>query len=268
MRAPEPLPDDLAAALDVPGHTIRYFADVGSTNDVALAMASAGAPARTVVVADHQTAGRGRRGRQWFSPPGAGLYVSIVWRPAGPPALLPLVTLSAGVAAAKAITATTALPVELKWPNDLVVGRPWKKLGGLLCETAAVGAQIDAVVVGIGVNVRRVAYPRDIAERATSIELELSRTIDRGALLTAILTQAAEAHAALVMGDAPAIVAEWRRFGRAGLGGALVRWADAEGDHRGRARDIDEAGALVVDGGAGVERLVAGEVIWEQLAGD
>ena len=156
---------------------LRYFADVESTNDVALALCNGGAPEGTSVLADVQRAGRGRRGRTWFSPPGAGLYLSVVVRMGESARTLPLLTLAAGVAAADAVAATSGLPLELKWPNDLVSGRPWRKLGGLLCEAAGPGPNVDAVVVGIGVNLRHVAYPTEIADRATSIETELGQAL-------------------------------------------------------------------------------------------
>ena len=120
---------------------LRYFAEVDSTNDIALALCNAGAPEGTSVLADVQHAGRGRRGRTWFSPPGAGLYLSVVVRMGESARTLPLLTLAAGVAAADAVAATSGLPLELKWPNDLVIGRPWRKLGGLLCEAVGAGSE-------------------------------------------------------------------------------------------------------------------------------
>ncbi len=180
-----PLPADLAEALDAaPGGlahaSLRYFPEVSSTNDIALRLAETGAPEGTAVLADVQRAGRGRRGRIWFSPPGAGLYLSCVVR-GGRGAALPLVSLAAGVATAEAVVAVTGLPVGLKWPNDLVIGRPWRKLAGILCESTGIGTQPDAVVVGIGVNLRSAAYPAELAGVATSIEVELGRPNRAGA---------------------------------------------------------------------------------------
>src|SRR5687767_3848124 len=126
----DPIPEDVAAeiqrastALDAFG-SVRYCAEVGSTNDVALALALAGAPEGTSVLAGQQVSGRGRRGRSWFSPPGAGLYLSVVVRPPDAARAMSLVTIGAGVAVARAVRAVTGLPVELKWPNDVVIGRP------------------------------------------------------------------------------------------------------------------------------------------------
>src|SRR5215210_6960634 len=120
---------------------VRWFAELDSTNRLAADLARAGAPDGVVVGADHQTAGRGRRGRTWESQPGASLRVSVILRPA--PAL---VTLAAGVAAAEACERVAGVNVELKWPNDLLLDGA--KLGGILCELVA-----DAAVVGLGLNV-------------------------------------------------------------------------------------------------------------------
>src|SRR5262245_33209045 len=149
------LPTDLAEALESSASRLgdfsrlHYFGEVGSTNDVALALAAAGAGEGTAVLTDQQRTGRGRLGRTWFSPPGAGMYLSVIVRP-GDADWLSLTTLAAGVAVARAVASVSALPIGLKWPNDLVIGRPWRKVGGVLCESAGSGSEIDAVVVGIG----------------------------------------------------------------------------------------------------------------------
>ena len=185
----ERLPEDLARALSVARprlgafSAVRYAAEVDSTNDIAIELAQAGASHGTAVLADAQRAGRGRRGRVWFSPPGAGVYLSAVVRPpAAMAAPLSLVTLAAGVATARAVAAATGLTSELKWPNDLVVGRPWRKLGGILCEAVGVGPSVDAIVLGVGLNLQHTAYPLDVAA-ATSIEDELGRAVDRPAVV-------------------------------------------------------------------------------------
>jgi BirA family biotin operon repressor/biotin-[acetyl-CoA-carboxylase] ligase len=267
----QPLPADLAHALvsaepRLAGFTrLHFIAEVDSTNDVALRLAAAGAPEGTCVLADVQRSGRGRRGRSWFSPPGAGLYLSVVIRPEGLTAPLSVVTLAAGVASADAVSTITGLPIELKWPNDLMVGRPWRKIGGLLCESAGVGARIDALVIGLGVNLRHVTYPQDIADRATSVDAELGRAVDRSPLVVEVLARFRDVIDRLRDGQREAIWAEWRALGRAGLGGASVRWHDQGGERRGLARDIAEDGALLIESEGRIERLIAGEVTWERL---
>jgi BirA family biotin operon repressor/biotin-[acetyl-CoA-carboxylase] ligase len=267
------IPPDLLSAIAMSGrlgpfNRLTYLAEIGSTNDLALAIAANGAVEGSVVVADQQRAGRGRRGRDWFSPPGAGVYLSAVVRPQTAAAPVPILTIAAGVAAARAVRSVTALPVELKWPNDLVIGRPWRKLGGVLCETSGHGSRIDAVVVGIGVNLRSTAYPREIADRATSIEAELGRQIEQAPILVAILESLAAFVGHFHAGRVGAICAEWRALAAPGLGGAAVRWTDRGVEHRGRAHDIDGDGALLVESAGRVERLVAGEVRWEGLSRD
>src|SRR5262249_35812357 len=124
------------------------------------------------VIADEQTSGRGRRGRAWFSPPGSGLYVSIVLSPAGarrdPGRATMLLTLMAGVALVEGVEAATGLCADVKWPNDLYIAR--RKLAGILAEAGE-----RDVVLGYGINVSAAVFPRELADRATSIETELGR---------------------------------------------------------------------------------------------
>ncbi len=226
----DPLPADLDAAIDAARPrlaaraALHYVSETDSTNDLALALAAAGASEGTAVLADAQRRGRGRRGREWFSPPGAGLYLSVIVRPGDSDRAMPLMTLGAGVAAAEAVRAATALQIELKWPNDLVIGRPWRKLGGILCEASTAGSRLDAIVVGVGINLAAAAYPREIAHRATAIETELGRPIDRSALVVELLAAMHDVATRLRAGAGEEIRAEWCEFGKAGLSGAAVRW--------------------------------------------
>src|SRR5262245_20585569 len=158
----EPLPHDLAVALDATaarrghfGRTVHYYSEIGSTNDAAARLAEAGASEGTVVVAASQTSGRGRLGRDWFSPPEAGLYVSIVSRDR---VAVPFLTLAGGVAVAEGIRAATALPVEIKWPNDIVTPAPApsgrRKIAGILAEATSAADGLQYVVLGFGINLR------------------------------------------------------------------------------------------------------------------
>ncbi len=270
----DPLPADLASALEAAGprlgdfSALHYVAEIGSTNDAALTMAARGAPEGTSVLADSQQAGRGRLGRSWCSPPGAGVYLSIVLRPGPSRAGGSILALAAGIGVARAIAVVSGLPVELKWPNDVVIGRPWRKLAGVLCELTGVGVERDAVVVGIGINVRPAAYPADVADRATSLETELGRPVNRAALVIECLAGVREVAERLRAGEQASVLQDWRQWGRSGLAGALVSWQDQATVRRGLARDIDENGALVVVTEGRVEHLVAGEVQWERLAHD
>ncbi len=268
----DPLPDECADALNRAQPSlgsfgdVRFCAEVDSTNDIALALASSGAPEGTSVLAEVQRRGRGRRGHDWFSPAGAGLYLSVIVRPDMTRGTLPLLTIGAGVAMAEAVLASTGLPAELKWPNDLVIGRPWRKLGGVLTEAVSAGSRIDAVVVGIGLNVRPARLPVDLP-RASCIETELGRAIDRHALTVELLSRLREIMSC-VHGDVRSSILErWRRFAGSGLGSA-VRWSDSRGVNRGVARDIDDEGALLVAARDGVERVIAGTVSWGELSGE
>lgn len=265
-----PLPDDIAASLAEaetrlgPYASLRYCGEIGSTNDAAMALALAGVPEGTAVLADRQTSGRGRRGHEWYSPPEAGIYLSVVVRPRVAADVLPVLTLAAGVAVAEAIRIVTGLVVELKWPNDVVIGRPWRKLAGVLCEGASVGARIEAVVVGIGLNVLTTSYPPALASRASSLETELGRSVDRAPLVVALLERLRATMDGLQSGGRESIGAAWRAFGRGGFSTVSVRWRDAGGQREGRPIDIDADGALLVDVRGHLERVIAGDVIWEQ----
>jgi BirA family transcriptional regulator, biotin operon repressor / biotin---[acetyl-CoA-carboxylase] ligase len=263
------LPADFAEAFDRAGvgrhgigSTIHFFPTIGSTNDVALKLAARGDAHGAVVIADEQTAGRGRRGRAWFSPPGSGLYVSLVLSPArvrhDPERATMLVTMMAGVALAEGLETATGLRADIKWPNDLYVAR--RKLAGILAE-AVPGAE-TRVVVGYGINVSATAFPRELADRATSIESELGRRADRAALCAETVRAIARRYDDLLDARFDAILDAWRARAPASRG-ARVRWETQAGTQSGITAGIDDAGALLVDVGGRVERIVGGEVIWE-----
>ncbi|MGE0042615.1 MAG: biotin--[acetyl-CoA-carboxylase] ligase [Vicinamibacterales bacterium] len=239
---------------------VRWYASVGSTMDLVADLAAAGAPEGLVVVADEQTAGRGRRGRAWSSPPGAGLYLSILLRPGAAAAdRVALVTLAAGVGVAAGVRAATGLEPELKWPNDLMVGR--RKLAGILAEGIAVGAEGQAVVLGVGINVQPAAYPPDVEARATSIEGELGRPADRGRLLAEVVAGVCRTCHDLSAEGAGDILRAWRAAAPRATG-ATVEWDAPGGARTGVTAGVDDTGALLVRTPAGIERLIAGEVRW------
>lgn len=269
---PRPLPaeleDALAARRDRLGALagrILYFETIGSTNDVASGLAQDAVNEGAVVIADAQTAGRGRRGRVWFSPPSAGLYVSVVLAPGrarvSPERATALLTLSAGVALSEAVERVTGLAPAIKWPNDLLVGR--RKLAGILAEgVASTGATgLQAVVLGYGINVMSAAYPPELSSIVTSLESELGRGIDRAAVCAESIASLATRYADLLDGRYDAILDAWRA--RAfGSRGEKVEWDTASGVRHGITEGIDEMGALLVRSAGSVERIVAGEVRW------
>ena len=266
------MPGDLTAAVSSAGlPPIVFFPSVGSTNDEALSLADAGAPEFTAVLADEQRAGRGRRGRFWASPLGAGMYLSVIVRDEGLGSAVPLVTLAAGVAVAEAVVEVSGLPVELKWPNDVVIGRPWRKLAGILCEASALGTPQGVMVVGVGVNLQRAAYPPDVADRATSLDAECDRPVALADLVVATMCRLREHVTRLRDGQKATVLDRWRRFGQSALDNQTVAWQDSRGLCRGTACGVSDTGALLVrtadpvSGRPQVEHLIAGDVQWEML---
>jgi BirA family biotin operon repressor/biotin-[acetyl-CoA-carboxylase] ligase len=275
MRSSDPLPTELAEAfatagarLSPLGDRVIFFNSIGSTNDVALALAVGGDAVGAVVIADEQTTGRGRLGRQWFSPPGSGLYVSTVLQPstarADPQRATGLLTLAAGLALAEAIEAVTSLRVDIKWPNDLLVAR--RKLGGILAEAVGVergAAQggVTSVVLGYGINIRPTAYPPDLRDRATSLETAVGRPIDRAAMCAETLAAVSRRYRDLLAGRFDAILDGWRSRAP-GSRGARVAWSTPSGPRSGVTAGIDDRGALLVRVGDDLETIVGGEVAW------
>ncbi len=236
---------------------ISRYDVVSSTNDLAASL-----PEGSVVTAERQTAGRGRRGRTWFSPPGSGLYVSVVLAPSrasDASRAMQLVTLAAGVGIAEGIEEASTVRADLKWPNDVYVGR--RKLGGILAEAASGTAPATRVVVGFGINVRAAAYPPDVAERATSLETELGRPVDRERVLEASLAGLARRYDDLLGGRFDAILDAWRARAPSAVG-AHVTWMSGAGPIAGVTGGVADDGALVVRAGDRIERVIAGEIVW------
>jgi BirA family biotin operon repressor/biotin-[acetyl-CoA-carboxylase] ligase len=266
----EQLPEDFAAALaasaadrGVFGARLHYFTETGSTNDLAAAAAERGDAEGTTFVAGAQTSGRGRLGRTWFSPPGAGLYLSTIVRRA---ALAPWITLAGGVAVAEGIRAATALPVQIKWPNDIVVVtglgfRARRKIAGILAEASSGPAGVDYVVLGVGINLRTAAYPPELADRAGAIEAELGRRVDAGAVLAQVLAGLNRALGELAGAGAPALFARWLALSPSAHG-AAIEWDAGPATRRGTTAGLAEDGALLARTSTGLERIIAGEVRW------
>jgi len=238
------------------GRPLFRLATATSTNDEAQRAAKAGAPHGATWVAERQTAGRGRRGRIWVSPAGEGLLFSTLVRLPCAPAQLPPLALVAGLAVRDAVArAAPRVPVSIKWPNDIVAGD--RKVAGILVEASTVGSRVEAVVVGIGINVHTRSFPHDIAGRATSVALlgAGGPPPDRAELLADVLG---------------ALDRDLHVFAGHGLGllRARLEAADAlrgrrvrcESGTEGVAGGIDEYGRLIVrDDRGNFERWVAGE---------
>jgi BirA family biotin operon repressor/biotin-[acetyl-CoA-carboxylase] ligase len=257
---------------------VRWVSSTGSTNADVLALARDGAPEGIVVVADHQTAGRGRRDRRWVAPPGASLLLSVLLRP--PSRVAGLVTLAAGVALAEAVEQVAGVRAGLKWPNDLVavVGGEERKLAGILAEadwptgtTMSGGYRPPAptdrvvVVVGVGINV---VWPRDlsgeaaeVAEVATALNwLGTGVEVDRADLLVGFLRALTGRYATLVSARPADLLDAWRS--RSATLGRRVRVDLGRDDLEGTAVDITEEGHLVVETREGDRRTVTvGDVV-------
>lgn len=167
------------------GGKLRYFPEIESTNTAAMQAASSGAEEGTVFLADQQTAGRGRNGHSWHSETGNAMLVSIILRPRIPPAQVLWLSLMAGLAVHEAISLTCGISCDLRWPNDLLIGR--KKVCGILTEISADAEQLRFAVVGIGINVNQQSFPQEIAQLATSLQIETGKEWSRTELLISLL---------------------------------------------------------------------------------
>jgi len=266
----DPVPEDVASALAATsrqrgcfGDPIYFFSETPSTNDVAATLAEHGAPEGATVFASSQTAGRGRFGRRWFSPPGAGLYVSIVCRNES---AAPFVTLAGGVAVAEGIRAATGLPVQIKWPNDIVAedSSPLRrrKLAGILAEASTSADGLQYVILGFGINLRPAAYPPELSDRATSIEAELGRTADGAAVLAETLTAFDRWFLQLSRGDSSGLLARWRELAPSSRG-AVLEWDTPHGVVQGISAGLADDGALLVRVHDRIERIISGELRWK-----
>ncbi len=239
-------PDLLSAAISSRafGRVMRYSEQVTSTNDVILEMAEQGAPHGTVCLADEQTAGRGRRGYGWFSPPGCGIWTSILLRPGLPAARTPALTLCAAAAAARALEAAANVPLEIKWPNDLLIRN--RKVAGILAETRVTAGDEPVVVVGMGINVNhtRDLFPEDISESATSLRIESGGPVSRQDLFPAILASFESAYEGYLASGPASMLAEVNA--RLAWRGRTVE-AESPAGTSGRVSRIDEEGGLVLD---------------------
>jgi BirA family biotin operon repressor/biotin-[acetyl-CoA-carboxylase] ligase len=235
--------------------TVEWHAELGSTSDRLKQLARAGAPEWTAVVAEAQTGGRGREGRTWQSPPG-GLYLSVLLRPRAERA--PLVPLAAGVALAEAVS-SLGVRVGLKWPNDLLVAD--RKLAGVLAESSSAGASVEWVVLGIGVNVALdpLRLPEELRSGVTSLHAEGATAAQPFGLAATVLARLGVWYDALREAP-PRVVAAWRERALPWWG-TLVEVRASGVTLRGRLVAVDDEGALVIEvPGAGLTRLVSGEV--------
>jgi BirA family biotin operon repressor/biotin-[acetyl-CoA-carboxylase] ligase len=250
---------DIRAGLETGfvGQNVVYLPETGSTNDEARRLAEAGAPEGTLVITDHQTAGRGRLNRRWEAPPGCCLLMSLLFRPELAAYQIPRLTMVCGLALAEAIESETRLAVGLKWPNDVLI--EGAKVAGMLTEVGWSGSRLDYVVVGMGLNANLdpERLPGDLLMPATSLSRALGRPVGRLPLLHSFLRAVERRYLALKGGHSPHV--EWA--GRLVTLGKPVTVSGAGAVLSGVAEGVTADGALLIklpDGS--LETVLAGDV--------
>lgn len=240
---------------------VRWVVETGSTNDDLLVAAGAGAPEGVVLVADHQTAGRGRVDRTWIAPAGSSLLFSVLFRPDLAADETHLLLTALALAAADTCGEVAGVVPELKWPNDLVIGD--RKLAGVLAETVVAEGRVEAVVVGMGLNVDWPAeLPESLAAIATSLRHQVTadRDLDREHLLVRLLRRLDDRYRDLHSpGGVERLVEEARR--RTAWIGERVRVQLADEIIEGTATDVTAAGRLVVETEDGRREVTTGDVV-------
>ncbi len=261
-RNPQPATRGVAPAFrgDIIGREIIFLETTTSTNDAAFQAAGLRHdPEGIVVVADSQTAGRGRFGRRWESPPGVNLYFTVLLCPPLQPREVPLLTLAAGTAAASAIREFTGLKAEIKWPNDIIVNG--RKTGGILVEMKTGARRINLLAAGIGINANMPpgSLPEHIRPFTTSLKAEAGRAVDRAGLFTLILEKLEHAYKILLNGDKRALINEWLRLNF--TIGKNIQVSTPHGIISGVAEAINDSGELLIRLSSGeLETVRAGDV--------
>ncbi len=262
----EKLPDILLPSLiraELPphaeiGHRIIHYFRTDSTNSVALQLDAQNGPHGTVVIAEEQTAGRGRLGRNWYSERSSGIYVSIILRPPLSPAAAPILTLLAGVAVHRAVSTATGLKADIRWPNDVLVNG--KKVCGILTEMKAEVDRLHMVVLGIGINVNHSSMPENLRKIATSLAIESGRDFARLHVLAELLRSVERYYHMLLKEGHAAVVWEWTAASSYAEG-KQVHVKAGGNEYSGVTAGLDPSGALKIRRDDGrQELLVAGEI--------
>jgi BirA family biotin operon repressor/biotin-[acetyl-CoA-carboxylase] ligase len=259
------IPDILVPCLIQPelgkneiGHVIIHYFRTDSTNTEALYLAQEGAAHGTIVVAEEQTAGRGRLGRTWFSEKSSGIYVSVILRPPFSPAAAPILTLMAGAATQQTLSTITGLSVDIRWPNDLLV--KGKKVAGILTEMYAELGRLHAVVLGVGINVNHVKMPAELKPTATSLRIESQRPWSRVQICIALLKELEKYYHLLLERGGAAIAERWAAASTY-ANGKRIRILTAQEERLATTIGLDSSGALRVQfDDLHEEVLVAGEI--------
>lgn len=239
------------------GCEIFYFPSIDSTNTKASQLAEEGYPTGTLVVAERQESGKGRRGRNWASPEGNGIFMTLILKPEINPNNASMLTLVAALAVSKAITKCTGRPAGIKWPNDIVMNG--KKVCGILTEMSAQFDYVNYIVIGIGINVHNESFPEELSHMATSLYLESKEHFNRAALIEEILEQFEDYYAVyLKTEDLRGLVKEYdiNLVNR----NQQVKVLDPKEPFEGKAMGITPRGELIVDTWESRKLVYAGEV--------
>ena len=235
------------------GCEIVYFEETDSTNRQARMLAREGARHGTLVIADTQSAGRGRRGRGWISPVGEGIFMSLILRPQTPPSEVAKLSLTLALAVSRAIERETGLDARIKWPNDIVIGG--RKVCGLLLEMDATAEKVDSIVAGVGINVHQRVFDEEIAHTASSLDLLAGGRVSRSAIIRAFLE---EFERAMALSDEEMMDAYRARSATIGQ---KVQVISLSGTYAGMAQGITESGSLLVETDEGeVREVLAADV--------
>jgi BirA family transcriptional regulator, biotin operon repressor / biotin---[acetyl-CoA-carboxylase] ligase len=245
------------------GRRIEYYEELESTNTEALRLAVDDAPEGTVVIADAQSEGRGRLDRLWESPPSLNLYLSVVLRPDIPAAAASLIPLMVGVAVADIISKYCPGRVRLKWPNDVLVDG--RKICGILTEMRTRADRVHFIIAGIGVNInmRKLDFPREIRETATSLRIWTECEIDRIDVAIRLFENLERWYRIFLSGGEASIREKWLQY--AEIIGKRVEVVFKETVQHGTVAGLDENGALLLEGETGVQKVLAGDVYIERL---
>jgi len=237
---------------------IIYLNETDSTNTRAKELAAQGAPEGTLVIAEKQTEGRGRRGRSWFSPPGGGIYFSLILRPVLSPTETPRITLMTAVVLAETLISLMKLKLRIKWPNDILVNG--KKLAGILTEISTEMDEVNYIIVGLGLNVNTQLedLPREIKKTATSILIETGKQFPRVKLIQHYLKLYEKYYDMFKKNDFEPIMKRWREL--ADIIGKQIRVDVIGKTHIGKVVDVDNDGVLILKDNQGkLQRIFSGD---------
>lgn len=240
------------------GGQLKYYEEIDSTNNQAKRLAEEGSPHGTLVVADRQSAGKGRRGRSWVSPGGTGIWMSILMRPQIPPMHAAMMTLVMALAVCEGVERETGLKTQIKWPNDIIIDG--KKICGILTEMSSELDFIHYVVTGMGINVNMEEFPDELKDKATSLRLEAGRPFARSAIIARVMESLEPYYEQFVRDEDLSGLLEPYHSRLANLGREVAVLAPGH-EYQGTALGINEKGELLVKTGDGtVKQVVSGEV--------